>query len=214
MASTHLESDRMDGTRLVSILSAEDSTNAACCRPVTVFAAVLVTPGWSLAFPPPCFLRLSDRVLANYALQLECLIVCQNACPLAAAVTRTIFPLNVSQQLRDAPFQNYHLNCRDAFGSQPTIYALQHLLLFVGGDKDPSGPFVVCFGELLCLVLCDELVRLARSLPAWTLGDSHKTGPTALCYGLPQLGPRSQSHLSGYSSFREPHRRIATIERI
>jgi hypothetical protein len=78
MASTHLESDRTDGTRLASNLSAEGSTNVACCRPVTVFAAALATPGWSLACPLPCFLQLSDQTLADYALQLEFLAVCQN----------------------------------------------------------------------------------------------------------------------------------------
>jgi hypothetical protein len=101
MASTHLESDRTDGTRLASNLSAEGSTNVACCRPVTVFAAALATPGWSLACPLPCFLRLSDRTLADYALQLECMVVgssrgtyrISSGCP-SAAVRRAISGLS------------------------------------------------------------------------------------------------------------------------
>jgi hypothetical protein len=98
---THLESDRTDGTRLASNLSAEGSTNVACCRPVTVFAAALATPGWSLACPLPCFLRLSDRTLADYALQLECMVVgssrgtyrISSGCP-SAAVRRAISGLS------------------------------------------------------------------------------------------------------------------------
>lgn len=70
------------------------------------------------AFPAACYLPLHNRVLANHARAgfsrsaTRC-----SALGMMVVLVHTILALYVSQQLGDAPFQDYHLHGRDTFGS-------------------------------------------------------------------------------------------------
>ena len=82
------------------------------------------------------------------------------------AFAHTVFSLNVSEQLRYSPLQDYHLDWRDPFSSQSSIYSFQHLFLLVRGDEDPSFPVGMRLCELSGLVFRYKLVSLAKRTSA------------------------------------------------
>ena len=84
--------------------------------------------------------------------------------PADLQAVRTVFPLNVSQELGHSPFQNDHLDRGDALGAQSSVYSVQHLLLLVRRYQDPSFPVWVRLCELPSLVLGYELGLLTESL--------------------------------------------------
>ena len=71
----------------------------------------------------------------------------------ARAPERTVFSLDIPQELRYSPLQDYHLNRRYALSLQATIDSFQHLFLFIRRYQYPPCPLLVCVCELLRFVL-------------------------------------------------------------
>jgi hypothetical protein len=86
---------------------------------------------------------------------------------------RTVFALDVPQELRDSPLQDNHFNWRYAFGLQSTIDPLQHLFFLVCGYQDPPRPLLVCVRKLLRFVLGYELVSLVQRFASSRLPSTH-----------------------------------------
>ena len=107
----------------------------------------------------------------------------------------TVFPLNVPEELRHAPLEDYHLDGRDTFSSQTSIDSLEHLLFLVRGDEDPSLPVWMRFCKLPGLVFGYKLVSLATHTLA-NRGHLRRTGPIVPGCGLQLFGPLGPSHLS------------------
>lgn len=76
----------------------------------------------------------------------------------AGAIARTVFALDVPQELRNPPLQYDHFDCWYAFSLQPTVDPCEHLLLLIRRYQDPSCPILVCICELLRFVLGYELL--------------------------------------------------------
>lgn len=104
-------------------------------------------------------------------------------------VKRTVFALDVSQELRHPPLQDDHLNWWYSLGLQTTINPFQQPMLFVRRYQYPSRPFFMSVSELFRFVLRYELLRQPSARFVTTLCDLHRIDPTALYYAPQRLEP-------------------------
>jgi hypothetical protein len=111
-------------------------------------------------------------------------------------LVRTVFTLDVPQELRYSPLQDNHLDWWYSLGLQPAIDPFQQSMLLVRGYKYPSRPFLMSVGELFRFVFGYELFRQLHAQYETTPCSLHKTCPIALCCAPQRPGPRSLSRLS------------------
>lgn len=164
VAVTHPGSDHTGGFRLANVPNVEGLMTAACCCPATVSGLVSVTRMTSLAFPSSYYLQLNVNSQRTFQVQYVLLLVRHGMHVKAEAFARTVFALDVPQELRDSPLQNDHFDWRYALGLQSTINSCSQSFLLIRGYQDPSCPLLVSVGELLRFLLRYELFSSAPRL--------------------------------------------------
>lgn len=146
---------------------------------------------------PFVILPSAARLIVSESPRSKC-CVCKSAvqCMPRRLLVRTVFALDVPQELRYSPLQDDHLDRWYSLGLQPAIDPFQQSMLLVRGYKYPSCPFLMSVGEHLRFIFRYVLFGQLHARYETTPCSLHKTCPIALCCAPQRPEPRSLSRLS------------------